>query len=82
MLLQLALLCDVLTDRLEVLDGVLSGPMVQHSPHSQQRHVVKQSEYRVPRLVDGEDYCFSLFCHPECEVKNDRDVSFASRFSI
>lgn len=57
----------MLTNRLEVLDGVLSGPVVQHSPRGQQSQVVKQSEYGVPRLVDGEDYSFSLFCHPECE---------------
>jgi len=72
----------VLTDRLEVPDGMLSGPMVQHSPRGQQRQAVKQSEYGVPRLVDGEDYCSSLFCHPECEVKNERDVSLTSQFSI
>lgn len=57
----------VLTNRLEVPDGLLSRSVVQHSPLGHQCQVVKQSEYGVPRLVDGEDYCPSLFCHPECK---------------
>lgn len=57
----------VLTDGLEVLDGVLGRAMVQHPPCCQQRQVVKQAEYGVPRLVDGEDDGFPLFCHPGCE---------------
>lgn len=57
----LALLEVVLTKRLEVLDGLLGWAVVQHSPCSQQCQGVKQSEYGVPRLVDGEDDCLSLF---------------------
>lgn len=64
---RLALLEAVLTDGLEIINGMLGWPMVQHSPCSQQCQVVKQSEYGVPRLVDGEDDCLSLFCHPERE---------------
>lgn len=58
---RLALLEAVLTNGLEVLDGILGWPVVQHSPCSQQCQAVKQSEYGVPRLVDGEDDGPSLF---------------------
>lgn len=72
----------MLTDRLEVGDGLLSGAMVQHPPRSQERQAVKQPEYGVPWLVDGEDDCFSLLCHPEWRVKSNRGVSCKSPFSI
>lgn len=59
-----------LTNRTEVLQGMLCRTMVQHLPWSQQCQTVKQFEYGITGLMDGKYDGSPSSWEPETETKH------------